>query len=287
MSSPDRTHYDVLGISRDADAAEIRAAWKLHVQVWHPDRFTGEMRERAEAQAARINEAYTTLRDSSRRAAYDCRLAADEEAQAAASAPPTAPRGRAGRTAVPERGAATPIGTPMAMAAPAPQTLGEQLAQGVRDLLDVVRLHPRVTMAACIALLLVFGSSIVLHAVNGPTLPSGAVSASGAKLVSSSDSGPSEDDLEDLAELTTQMRAEAAAADAQLQQMLREDALLAEREAKAAAAAAAATPRRDPRAGAGAAPKVPGPKRARPDAEAPGEATPPGGRIVRVMPRNR
>ena len=55
MAAPDRTHYEVLGIARDADAAAVRSAWKLHVQVWHPDRFSGEMREEAERQAMRIN----------------------------------------------------------------------------------------------------------------------------------------------------------------------------------------------------------------------------------------
>ncbi|MCW2923678.1 MAG: DnaJ domain, partial [Thermoleophilia bacterium] len=38
MATTPQTHYDVLGITRDADAGEVRTAWKLHVQVWHPDR---------------------------------------------------------------------------------------------------------------------------------------------------------------------------------------------------------------------------------------------------------
>jgi len=73
--APSKTHYDVLGIAADADEAEIKRAWKVLVQVWHPDRFTGEMREHAEGQVQHINEAYGTLRISDKRGEYDRRLA--------------------------------------------------------------------------------------------------------------------------------------------------------------------------------------------------------------------
>lgn len=83
-----RTHYDVLGIDAEADASQVRRAWKVNVQAWHPDRFEGDMRVEAERQTSRLNEAWHTLRDSGRRAAYDCRLAADRQAAVPAAGSP-------------------------------------------------------------------------------------------------------------------------------------------------------------------------------------------------------
>jgi curved DNA-binding protein CbpA len=157
------THYEVLGFARDADAAAVRTAWKLHVDAWHPDRFTGPMREEAERQASRINEAYTVLRDGSRRAAYDCRIAADDadarrerEPRMSHKVRPAAPRA-----------AAAPVGSPMAL--PEPATLGEQVASISRDEWAVVRRHPRVFAVAATVWVVVFGGSIVMHALSGPT----------------------------------------------------------------------------------------------------------------------
>lgn len=164
-ASDNRTHYDVLGVARDADAVAVRTAWKLHVQAWHPDRFTGQMREEAERQASRINEAYTVLRDGGRRAAYDCRIAADEadarrerEPRPSHKVRPAAPRA-----------AAAPIGSPMAL--PEPATLGEQVAAISRDAFSIVGRHPRVFAAAMTVWVVVFGGSLVMHALSGPTLP--------------------------------------------------------------------------------------------------------------------
>ena len=66
------THYDVLEISRKATQEEIRAAYKLLVQRFHPDRNRGD------SSAARltqlINDAYKVLADPASRAAYDAEL---------------------------------------------------------------------------------------------------------------------------------------------------------------------------------------------------------------------
>ncbi|MEO6866970.1 MAG: J domain-containing protein [Gaiellales bacterium] len=306
MSTPDRTHYDVLGITRDADAASIRAAWKLHVQVWHPDRFNGEMRDKAEQEAALINAAYTTLRDGSRRAAYDCMLASEEDTAAATAAAAAGPASsarsggmRRQRPApapshtIHDRGAATPIGTPFEVDVPAaPVTLSRQLSEALHDVLALIRQHPRGTAMLCTALLVVFTGAIAVQVATGPSLPAGAISAQGERMVT----GPSSDDAEQLADLerlAVAAREETEAADAELQQMLREDALAAEQAARQAAAdgaaARAAAPRggdSDPRAGGGRAPKLPVPPRARPSDDGPAVA-PPGGRIVRIMPRSK
>jgi hypothetical protein len=259
MAASDLTHYDVLGIARDADAATVRSAWKLHVQAWHPDRFSDDLRVEAERQTTRINEAYTALRDSSRRAAYDCRLAADE-----AEARPEPPRRSAYKThpAAP-RAAAAPVGSPMPL--PEPMTLADQAAEIGRDAMRVVRRHPRVFAAAATLWVVVLGGSLVLHATTGPSLPTvSAQPVSAATL----DAGASAAEVEDLEVLADRAREEADKADAELQQLMLEDARIAAAEDAAAA-------RADRLAAAQAAKRG----RTKPRANAP------AGRVVRIMPK--
>lgn len=264
MEGRERNHYDVLGIPRDADAAEVRRAWKLLVQVWHPDRFTGDMHDEAQRHTARINEAYQALRDSSRRAAYDCCLAADEQDAPAAPAPrATAARPR---TAVPSAGAAA------AAAAPAPQTIGAQLQAAGADIVTALRRHPRLVGVVAGTWLLVFGGSAVLHAVAGPSLPSGSASRSASDASSSVVAGA--DAVPELEELAEQAREDAETASAEMERLMREDA--------AAAAAAAAAPPPAPRAGESAAPRLPRPRARAPRVEE--LAGPNGRRILRVLP---
>lgn len=263
MAAPQRTHYDVLGIARDADAGAVRTAWKLHVQAWHPDRFNGDMRDEAERQTSLINQAYTTLRDSSRRAAYDCRLASEDSA-----ARPEPPQRRSSkvRPAVP-RPASTPVGSPMAVAEP--MTAGEQFGAMCSDAMSIIRRHPRILAAAVAVWAVVFGASAVMHLVSGPTLPSGAISASAAPV---SAIVADDQQVADLEELASRARAEAAKADAEMEQMLREDAARAAAEEAAAARAAALAARR--------AAKVKGTPAAAAAARVAGAR-----RIVRVMPK--
>jgi curved DNA-binding protein CbpA len=66
-----RSHYDVLDLPPDAKADDIRRAWKTLIQVWHPDRFTGQLRSQAEDMTKVINAAYDVLGDPAKRAVYD------------------------------------------------------------------------------------------------------------------------------------------------------------------------------------------------------------------------
>jgi len=51
----EQSHYDVLGISRDADATEIRRAYKRKAQRYHPDKR--ENKAFADHKFKRIQEA--------------------------------------------------------------------------------------------------------------------------------------------------------------------------------------------------------------------------------------
>ncbi|CAN6193569.1 unnamed protein product [Urochloa humidicola] len=69
-------HYAVLGVARDASAAEIRAAYRQLALRWHPDKvqLQGEdprEKEEADTRFLQIRQAYDVLSDDSRRAAYD------------------------------------------------------------------------------------------------------------------------------------------------------------------------------------------------------------------------
>lgn len=68
-------HYVVLGVPRIADAAMIRAAYVALAKRYHPDVATGDA-ALAAANFRQITEAYETLADPDRRAAYDSQVIA-------------------------------------------------------------------------------------------------------------------------------------------------------------------------------------------------------------------
>jgi molecular chaperone DnaJ len=63
-----RDYYQVLGVSRDADAATIKSAFRRLARRYHPDTST---EPEAEQRFREIAEAYGVLSDPSRRASYD------------------------------------------------------------------------------------------------------------------------------------------------------------------------------------------------------------------------
>ena len=64
-----RDYYEVLGVSRDADDASIKKAYRSLAKKYHPDMNPGD--SEAEAKFKEVNEAYDVLSDSEKKAQYD------------------------------------------------------------------------------------------------------------------------------------------------------------------------------------------------------------------------
>ena len=64
-----RDFYDVLGVERGSDEAGLKSAYRKLAMQFHPDRNPGD--HEAEHRFKEINEAYDTLKDPQKRAAYD------------------------------------------------------------------------------------------------------------------------------------------------------------------------------------------------------------------------
>ena len=67
--------YDILGVERDATEAQIRSAFRKLTFKHHPDRFSGEKREKAEEHFQGITEAFNVLSHPDSREKYDEELA--------------------------------------------------------------------------------------------------------------------------------------------------------------------------------------------------------------------
>jgi TonB family protein len=67
------SHYEILGVDRDATAAEIKVAYRFAAKAFHPDKFTPGSNDAATAQSRfqQIVEAYRVLSDERSRAEYD------------------------------------------------------------------------------------------------------------------------------------------------------------------------------------------------------------------------
>jgi molecular chaperone DnaJ len=70
MSAAQRDYYEVLGVSRDADAKAIKDAFRQLALRYHPDR---SKEPSAEEKFKEIAEAYAVLSDPKKRANYDAR----------------------------------------------------------------------------------------------------------------------------------------------------------------------------------------------------------------------
>ena len=64
-------YYEILGVSRRADAAAIKKAYRKLALKWHPDRHSGADSVRATLVFQKVGEAYNILSNPQERAAYD------------------------------------------------------------------------------------------------------------------------------------------------------------------------------------------------------------------------
>ena len=64
-----RDYYEVLGVAKTASEAEMKSAFRKLAMKYHPDKNPGD--KEAEIRFKEINEAYQTLSDPQKRAAYD------------------------------------------------------------------------------------------------------------------------------------------------------------------------------------------------------------------------
>lgn len=67
--STKRDYYEVLGVSKSADATEIKKAYRKLAMKYHPDKNQGD--KEAEEKFKEINEAYEVLSDETKRKNYD------------------------------------------------------------------------------------------------------------------------------------------------------------------------------------------------------------------------
>lgn len=67
--STKRDYYDVLGVSRDADATQIKKAYRRLAKKYHPDTNPGDAQ--AEKNFKEVTEAYNVLSDAEKKKLYD------------------------------------------------------------------------------------------------------------------------------------------------------------------------------------------------------------------------
>lgn len=67
----EKNYYDILGVKKDASAADIKKRYRKLVRQYHPDVSDDPD---ADSKIAEINNAYETIRDEEKRAEYDAML---------------------------------------------------------------------------------------------------------------------------------------------------------------------------------------------------------------------
>ena len=95
-----KTHYELLGLERSADADAIKRAFRREIARYHPDKVIhlgAEFQEMAATRAAELTVAYKTLTDQALREEYDATLSGAPAPAAPASSPPPEPRVEARR----------------------------------------------------------------------------------------------------------------------------------------------------------------------------------------------
>lgn len=75
-----RNPYAILGLTPDADAAAIKAAYRRLAKTYHPDTRNGETTGDAQKRFQEVTAAYNLLKDQSARTRFDAQSAAEAEA---------------------------------------------------------------------------------------------------------------------------------------------------------------------------------------------------------------
>ena len=83
-----RDPYSVLGVQRNADADEIKAAWRSKAKSVHPDHNQSD--PGASSRFAEVGRAYEVLKDPERRKRYDRAVDAHGPTDAASGGLPAA-----------------------------------------------------------------------------------------------------------------------------------------------------------------------------------------------------
>lgn len=76
------THYDTLGIERDATDEQVRGAFRRLALQHHPDRYSGDKRAAAEERFQSITEAFNVLSHPRSREKYDIEISKGTNNQA-------------------------------------------------------------------------------------------------------------------------------------------------------------------------------------------------------------
>lgn len=71
MANGQEDYYDILGVSRNASASEIKKAYRKLAREHHPDVVAKEDKKQAEKRFKEINEAYQVLSDPEKKSMYD------------------------------------------------------------------------------------------------------------------------------------------------------------------------------------------------------------------------
>ena len=66
-----KDYYEILGIKKDADAAEVKKVYRQLAMRYHPDRVEEKEKKAAEEKFKEISEAYGVLSDPQKRQTYD------------------------------------------------------------------------------------------------------------------------------------------------------------------------------------------------------------------------
>jgi DnaJ-class molecular chaperone len=67
----DKNYYETLGLTKEADEAVIKAAYKALAQKYHPDKQDSSSQRESTRLMSEINKAYSVLGDIDKRKEYD------------------------------------------------------------------------------------------------------------------------------------------------------------------------------------------------------------------------